>query len=77
MAYVSNSTKLYSFGLGGNGQLGVGSTNKYLNPISIKAKFVSDQNSVVKQVFSGGDQCFVTVCANKVTICFLLIPVTM
>ena len=75
MAYVSNARKLYTFGLGGNGQLGVGSSNKQLTPTLVRAPFVcvglnpksfEDAPLVVRQIFSAGDQCFVIVSTARV-----------
>ncbi|XP_014770177.1 probable E3 ubiquitin-protein ligase HERC4 [Octopus bimaculoides] len=39
LAYASTSSKLYAFGLGGSGQLGLGTTNNRSNPFPIATPF--------------------------------------
>ena len=69
LAYLAASNKLYSFGLCGNGQLGIGSisTNK-LTPFEIKSldlsKFSSMNNNnkeskYLNSIYAGGDQSFI------------------
>ncbi|XP_060697829.1 probable E3 ubiquitin-protein ligase HERC4 [Hemiscyllium ocellatum] len=69
LAFVTSSGKVYSFGLGGNGQLGTGSTNNRKSPCAVKGPWVphggqflpiinAKNNYYVKRIFSGGDQSF-------------------
>ncbi len=70
LAYLASTNKLYSFGLCGNGQLGVGTigTNKLL-PVQIKnleleklTEKTSDVNKPLKylhSIYAGGDQSFI------------------
>ncbi|XP_064600028.1 probable E3 ubiquitin-protein ligase HERC4 isoform X2 [Liolophura sinensis] len=66
LAFVLGSGKIYSFGLGGNGQLGLGDTANRSVPSAIKAQFENNSmagrsaDSVVwvEKIFAGGDQCF-------------------
>jgi E3 ubiquitin-protein ligase HERC4 len=69
LAYLASSNKLYSFGLCGNGQLGIGtiSSNK-LTPFEIKSldlsKFSSTNNNnkeskYLNSIYAGGDQSFI------------------
>ena len=39
--YIPSSGKLYSFGLGANGQLGLGSCSKHSSPMPIPGPFVA------------------------------------
>uniref|UniRef100_A0A5F8G497 HECT and RLD domain containing E3 ubiquitin protein ligase 4 n=1 Tax=Monodelphis domestica TaxID=13616 RepID=A0A5F8G497_MONDO len=68
-AFVPSSGRIYSFGLGGNGQLGTGSTSNRKSPFTVKGnwfpysgKCSSNSNDeeyfCVKKIFSGGDQSF-------------------
>ncbi|XP_051009123.1 probable E3 ubiquitin-protein ligase HERC4 isoform X5 [Acomys russatus] len=68
-AFVPSSGRIYSFGLGGNGQLGTGSTSNRKSPFTVKGNWYSyngqcpqDNGSedyfCVKRIFSGGDQSF-------------------
>nr|XP_044993433.1 probable E3 ubiquitin-protein ligase HERC4 isoform X4 [Jaculus jaculus] len=68
-AFVPSSGRIYSFGLGGNGQLGTGSTSNRKSPFTVKGNWFPyngpcppDTNSgeyfCVKRIFSGGDQSF-------------------
>lgn len=81
LAYVPKSGRIYSFGLGGNGQLGVsGSTNR-LSPATVLGPFVPERDPtcslpasvqdqppyVVLHLYSGGDQSIVTATTPKVT----------
>uniref|UniRef100_A0A8C6FXW5 HECT and RLD domain containing E3 ubiquitin protein ligase 4 n=1 Tax=Moschus moschiferus TaxID=68415 RepID=A0A8C6FXW5_MOSMO len=68
-AFVPSSGRIYSFGLGGNGQLGTGSTSNRKSPFTVKGNwfpyngqcppdFDSVEYFCVKRIFSGGDQSF-------------------
>ncbi|XP_018429019.1 PREDICTED: probable E3 ubiquitin-protein ligase HERC4 [Nanorana parkeri] len=69
LAFVPSSGRIYSFGLGGNGQLGTGSTCNRKSPFPVKGNLLShsdySQHSedvkgyyCVKKMYSGGDQSF-------------------
>ncbi|XP_066456781.1 probable E3 ubiquitin-protein ligase HERC4 isoform X2 [Eleutherodactylus coqui] len=69
LAFVPSSGRIYSFGLGGNGQLGTGSTCNRKSPFTVKGNWIShsdysqhpdsiDGYYCVKKIFSGGDQSF-------------------
>uniref|UniRef100_A0A8C4GP38 HECT domain-containing protein n=1 Tax=Dicentrarchus labrax TaxID=13489 RepID=A0A8C4GP38_DICLA len=65
MAFTPSSGKMYSFGLGGNGQLGTRSTCNRKSPAPVKGPFVasnaetdSEQGCCVKRIYAGGDQSF-------------------
>ncbi|KAK1333716.1 hypothetical protein QTO34_006103 [Cnephaeus nilssonii] len=68
-AFVPSSGRIYSFGLGGNGQLGTGSTSNRKSPFTVKGNWCpyngqcppdvdSEEYFCVKRIFSGGDQSF-------------------
>ncbi|ERE89328.1 putative E3 ubiquitin-protein ligase HERC4 isoform 1 [Cricetulus griseus] len=68
-AFVPSSGRIYSFGLGGNGQLGTGSTSNRKSPFTVKGNWFSYNGQCpqdidsedcfcVKRIFSGGDQSF-------------------
>ncbi|XP_039402879.1 probable E3 ubiquitin-protein ligase HERC4 isoform X1 [Mauremys reevesii] len=68
-AFVPSSGRIYSFGLGGNGQLGTGSTSNRKSPFTVKGNWIpysgqcppstdSEEYYCVKRIFSGGDQSF-------------------
>ncbi|XP_024905158.1 probable E3 ubiquitin-protein ligase HERC4 isoform X7 [Pteropus alecto] len=68
-AFVPSSGRIYSFGLGGNGQLGTGSTSNRKSPFTVKGNWFpyngqcppdidSEEYFCVKRIFSGGDQSF-------------------
>ena len=61
MAYVASSCRLYTFGLGGNGQLGIGAKSSSRAPVlvaSISNVVGSADHSVsLVSVYAGGDQC--------------------
>ncbi|XP_059174881.1 probable E3 ubiquitin-protein ligase HERC4, partial [Physella acuta] len=72
LAYVPKSGRLYAFGLGGSGQLGLSSTENKNSPFAVQGPFSSGVIShssmlvdnqgpdmVVKSVYAGGDQTFV------------------
>ncbi|KAM9325224.1 putative E3 ubiquitin-protein ligase HERC4 [Gastrophryne carolinensis] len=69
LAFVPSSGRIYSFGLGGNGQLGTGTTCNRKSPFSVKGNWIcqGDYSQLphnvegyycVKRIFSGGDQSF-------------------
>ncbi|XP_038599484.1 probable E3 ubiquitin-protein ligase HERC4 isoform X2 [Tachyglossus aculeatus] len=75
-AFVPSSGRIYSFGLGGNGQLGTGSTSNRKSPFTVKGNWFpySGQNPTnidgeqyycVKRIFSGGDQSFSHYCSPQ------------
>ncbi|XP_031204183.1 probable E3 ubiquitin-protein ligase HERC4 isoform X6 [Mastomys coucha] len=68
-AFVPSSGRIYSFGLGGNGQLGTGTTSNRKSPFTVKGNWFSyngqcpqdigsEDYFCVKRIFSGGDQSF-------------------
>ncbi|OPJ84714.1 probable E3 ubiquitin-protein ligase HERC4 isoform X1 [Patagioenas fasciata] len=68
-AFVPSSGRIYSFGLGGNGQLGTGTTSNRKSPFTVKGNWLpystqcpvttdSEDCYCVKRIFSGGDQSF-------------------
>ena len=75
LAHVPKSGRLYAFGLGGSGQLGVDSTISRNLPCQVHGPFVPDRqrkvspvpmkvndegsNLVVQRIYTGGDHCFV------------------
>ena len=75
LAYVPMSGRLYAFGLGGSGQLGVNSMVNRSLPCPVHGPFVpvkqeafspapmkvNDEGSslVVQRIFTGGDHCFI------------------
>ncbi|XP_075072549.1 putative E3 ubiquitin-protein ligase HERC4 isoform X2 [Mixophyes fleayi] len=69
LAFVPSSGRIYSFGLGGNGQLGTGSTCNRKSPFTVRGNWISytdyskhpnntEGYYCVKKIFSGGDQSF-------------------
>ncbi|XP_059803316.1 probable E3 ubiquitin-protein ligase HERC4 isoform X1 [Hypanus sabinus] len=63
LAFVPSSGKVYSFGLGGNGQLGTGSTSNRRSPSTVKGAWIpyspnTQDYFFVKRIYSGGDQSF-------------------
>ena len=66
MAYIAASNKLYVFGLGANGQLGVGTATNYMSPTpitSLKFNKLSEPplytNFYLHSIYCGGDQSFI------------------
>ncbi|KAM7047745.1 putative E3 ubiquitin-protein ligase HERC4 isoform 3-T5 [Acridotheres tristis] len=68
-AFVPSSGRIYSFGLGGNGQLGTGTTSNRKSPFTVKGSWIpystqspmstdTEECYCVKRIFSGGDQSF-------------------
>ncbi|XP_075216704.1 HECT and RLD domain containing E3 ubiquitin ligase 4 isoform X2 [Lycorma delicatula] len=80
LALVPSRGRVYSFGLGGSGQLGtsravLNSTTPqvvlgpWLSPSGVPAVDLPNRNAldyVIKRIFAGGDHCFVTVTHQKV-----------
>ncbi|XP_058829831.1 probable E3 ubiquitin-protein ligase HERC4 isoform X2 [Topomyia yanbarensis] len=73
LAFVPSRGKIYGFGLGGVGQLGVGVNTSFNTPQIVRGPWVDsflDRNLrasvaypsqlVVGKIFAGGDQCFVS-----------------
>lgn len=68
LAYTPLSGKMYSFGLGGNGQLGLRTTSNRKSPATVKGPWTpndhndnsaeSEQCCLVKTIYAGGDQSF-------------------
>ncbi|XP_056902787.1 probable E3 ubiquitin-protein ligase HERC4 [Takifugu flavidus] len=67
LAFTPSSGKMYSFGLGGNGQLGTRSTCNRKSPAPVKGPFVasaapieseSEQCFCIHRIYAGGDQSF-------------------
>ncbi|MEE6488184.1 hypothetical protein FKM82_015154 [Ascaphus truei] len=69
LAFVPSTGRLFSFGLGGNGQLGTGSTCNRKSPFTVKGNWLPNNDYAqhtenadgcycVKKIFSGGDQSF-------------------
>lgn len=71
LAFVPSRGRVYGFGLGGSGQLGWRQTcssatpqivlGPWVSPSGIPAVPTTEENSVIKRIFAGGDHCFVTV----------------
>lgn len=77
VVYLPQGGRLCSFGLGANGQLGIGTASNSPGPAVVKGPFVpagqlssgTDIGSwVIKHISSAGDQCFVVVTAPHVNI---------
>lgn len=73
LAFTPSSGKMYSFGLGGNGQLGTHSTCNRKSPAPIKGPFIFssapmdkdfEQLCCIKKIYAGGDQSFAHFTAN-------------
>ncbi|XP_034040932.1 probable E3 ubiquitin-protein ligase HERC4 isoform X2 [Thalassophryne amazonica] len=68
LAFTPSSGKIYSFGLGGNGQLGTRSTCNRKSPSTVKGPWETfsdtgaEQNCIVKRIYAGGDQSFAHFC---------------
>jgi alpha-tubulin suppressor-like RCC1 family protein len=73
MAYVKSNNRLYTFGLGGNGQLGLGSKANRLVPTPVPplpspaSKTTSDVSVI--SIFAGGDQCLVLAAQSCAQVC--------
>jgi len=61
VAYVASSCRLYTFGLGGNGQLGIGSKTNCLTPTPVprisNAGCKMGHEVTLVSIYAGGDQC--------------------
>ncbi|XP_042315284.1 probable E3 ubiquitin-protein ligase HERC4 isoform X4 [Sceloporus undulatus] len=68
-AFVPSTGRIYCFGLGGNGQLGMGSTSNRKSPFPVKGNWLPYNGQIpldsdgeeyycVKRIFCGGDQSF-------------------
>ena len=80
MAYVPSTGRIFAFGQGGNGQLGSRSLTSRLSPTMVQGPFVpldgahssvdfrlrDETLCVIKRVFAGGSQSFVTATNVKV-----------
>lgn len=71
LAFVPSRRKVYGFGLGGVGQLGMGASANYNTPQIVRGPWVDTQPTslVVDKIFSGGDQCFVSLLKENVEGC--------
>ncbi|XP_018560806.1 probable E3 ubiquitin-protein ligase HERC4 isoform X2 [Anoplophora glabripennis] len=73
LALVPSRGRVYSFGIGGSGQLGLRKPTSSMTPQVVLGPWVSpsgislvptpgnNQNFVIHRIFSGGDHCFVSV----------------
>ncbi|XP_078269385.1 putative E3 ubiquitin-protein ligase HERC4 isoform X2 [Rhinoraja longicauda] len=73
LAFVPSSGKIYSFGLGGNGQLGTGSTSNRKSPSTVKGAWIpygsnTQKSFCVRKIFSGGDQSFAHYYSKQISI---------
>ncbi|XP_065086376.1 probable E3 ubiquitin-protein ligase HERC4 isoform X2 [Ochlerotatus camptorhynchus] len=77
LAFVPSRGKIYGFGLGGVGQLGVGISTSSNTPQIVRGPWIDSGSDkivtinpgppvklIVGRIFSGGDQCFVSLQAN-------------
>ncbi|XP_055530268.1 probable E3 ubiquitin-protein ligase HERC4 isoform X2 [Wyeomyia smithii] len=75
LAFVPSRGKIYGFGLGGVGQLGVGVSTSFNTPQIVRGPWVDSSiqpsteppELVVSKIFSGGDQCFVSLTTLTLT----------
>lgn len=75
LAFVPSRGRVYSFGLGGSGQLGGRTTRNsttpqivlgpWVSPSGIPALESKEASCIIKRIFAGGDHCFVTVSPEK------------
>ncbi|XP_018331399.1 probable E3 ubiquitin-protein ligase HERC4 [Agrilus planipennis] len=76
LAYVPSRGRIYSFGLGGSGQLGIRKTGSSLVPQVVHGQWVSPRGSsaeekhpkgsfIIRRIFAGGDHCFATVTTRE------------
>lgn len=78
LAFVPSSNKVYSFGKGDSGQLGIDSTTSSNSCLSVKGPWIHDRNAMTTEeieykiikVAAGGDHCFVTAIENS-NVCIL------
>uniref|UniRef100_A0A1Q3F9S7 Putative hect e3 ubiquitin ligase n=1 Tax=Culex tarsalis TaxID=7177 RepID=A0A1Q3F9S7_CULTA len=68
LAFVPSRGKVYGFGLGGVGQLGVGSSVSFNTPQIVRGPWIDAAQStlIVGKIFSGGDRCFVSLLTDMV-----------
>ncbi|XP_041773401.1 probable E3 ubiquitin-protein ligase HERC4 isoform X1 [Anopheles merus] len=69
LAFVPSRGKIYGFGLGGVGQLGIGMVGNHSTPQIVRGPWFKtdfqpsdcdETQIIVNRIFSGGDQCFVS-----------------
>uniref|UniRef100_A0A182M4V1 HECT domain-containing protein n=1 Tax=Anopheles culicifacies TaxID=139723 RepID=A0A182M4V1_9DIPT len=74
LAFVPSRGKIYGFGLSGVGQLGIGMLGNFNTPQIVRGPWFKtdfepsgcDETQItVSRIFSGGDQCFVSVLGNE------------
>lgn len=76
LAFVPSRGRVYSYGLGGAGQLGLRKSSNASTPQVVLGPWVSPSgvplvpssastNAVIKRIFAGGDHCFVSVSEKK------------
>ncbi|XP_044727132.1 probable E3 ubiquitin-protein ligase HERC4 isoform X2 [Chrysoperla carnea] len=74
LALVPSRGRIYSFGVGGAGQLGTRQNQNYATPQLVLGPWVNPSNMsvvksseafIVRSIFAGGDHCFVTVTHPK------------
>ncbi|XP_023183784.1 probable E3 ubiquitin-protein ligase HERC4 isoform X1 [Xiphophorus maculatus] len=72
LAFTPACGKIYSFGLGGNGQLGTRATCNRKSPSPVKGPWATscpseendlEQSCLVKRIYAGGDQSFAYYCS--------------
>lgn len=77
MTLVPSKGRLYSFGLGGAGQLGTKASSNSNTPQLVVGPWLSPSGTsvietnkqyIVKSIYAGGDQCFVKVSHKVVCI---------
>uniref|UniRef100_A0A3P9MXW6 HECT and RLD domain containing E3 ubiquitin protein ligase 4 n=1 Tax=Poecilia reticulata TaxID=8081 RepID=A0A3P9MXW6_POERE len=73
LAFTPACGKIYSFGLGGNGQLGTRATCNRKSPSPVKGPWATscpseendlEQSCLVKRIYTGGDQSFAHYCST-------------
>ncbi|XP_058120620.1 probable E3 ubiquitin-protein ligase HERC4 isoform X2 [Anopheles coustani] len=66
LAFVPSRGKIYGFGLSGVGQLGIGMVGTFNTPQIVRGPWLKtsldapEETGCVNRIFSGGDQCFVS-----------------
>ncbi|ETN59614.1 hect E3 ubiquitin ligase [Anopheles darlingi] len=80
LAFVPSRGKIYGFGLSGVGQLGIGIVGNYNTPQIVRGPWLKTDSQpndpdrsalcnvpqgIVNRIFSGGDQCFVSMFADE------------
>ncbi|XP_053673272.1 probable E3 ubiquitin-protein ligase HERC4 [Anopheles nili] len=76
LAFVPSRGKIYGFGLSGVGQLGTGMVGNYNTPQIVRGPWfksdsenpsgcVEEEQKTVNRIFSGGDQCFVSLLEDE------------